>query len=141
MGGTAQAVNSLTLVAGENLATDIYKILTRNASGQVVKATAATQIPVGISAMNTNQAQGVAGDSTGNGVTVAQLQGVVLVECAGTIVVGNLVQAGAGGLAVDAGGAGLADLGANEFAIGYAIEAGVIGQIIEVQAMLVASNS
>lgn len=136
-----QCVSTLTLTAGENLATDLYTILTRDASGRVVKTTAATDVPVGVLAMNTNQAQGKPGDSTDSGVLVAQLQGVVMVKCGGAIAAGNLVQAGAAGVAVDAGGSGLADLGVGEFAIGVALEAGVTNQVIPVLAMLVASNS
>lgn len=139
--GTFQCVSTLTLTAGEDLSSDIYAIMTRDASGRVVKASAATDLPVGVLAMNTNQSQTTTGDSTDSGVLVAQLQGVVQVKCGGAVAAGNLVQAGAGGSAVDAGGAGLADLGLNEFAVGYALESGVANQVISVQAMLVASNS
>jgi hypothetical protein len=123
---------NINFIAGEDLRNDAYKLLTLTNSGgiaKVIKATAATQVCVGVLAENPNPDV----DTTGYGVPVTLLVGRVPMKAASPITAGNLVIAAAGGTV--AGAAGISALSADVMSVGVALESAIAGDIFDVVAM------
>jgi hypothetical protein len=116
----------ITRTAGADLTAAQYKILQMAASGVCTLATTATQFLVGILAYAPlSSATGTPID-----VKVRNANGTFKVMLGGTVAVGDALTATTGGLAITTTSAG------NQV-IGYACEAGVINQVIEI---VLASN-
>ena len=124
-------VDVVTLIAGEDLNDDQYKLLKINSSGRVILATAITDPIIGILAENPKQ-KGSSEVSTGKDVPVALLKGIVKVKALGAVTAGNLATWGTGALATEA--ASIAALGNDSFAFGVFLENGVANQIVSVLA-------
>ena len=110
-----QSRDNRTFIAGEDLSAAQFKFVTLEADGQVDLADSAGENAMGVC---------LVGAATGNAVTVC-VSGSVMVEAGGTIAAGAQVQTGADGTAL------LAATG--DVVLGYAREAGVDGQIIEIE--------
>lgn len=133
MPGMYDTIDAVTLVAGENLNGDLYKLVKIDNTGRAVLATAVTDVVVGILAEDP-ALLGVSGDdSTGRSVKVALLKGIVLAKALGTVTAGNLAIWGTGGLVTQDDN--IAGLAANSFAIGVFRESGVANQIVEILAV------
>ena len=112
---TEQSRNTRTFVAGEDLSTAQFKFVTLEADGQVALADSAGENCIGVLL--------VEGEAD-RAVTVA-LTGSVMVEAGGTVTNGGAVATDATGRAVDAT--------TNDIIMGYAMEAGVAGQKIQIE--------
>ncbi len=128
---SAKAVN---MIAGEDLRDDLYELLQiedDGGVGKVIKATAVTQVVVGILAENPRS------DLTTDGIVVpvVLLQGIVKVKAGGTVTAGDavIVDAGTPGRAVTA--ANIAAMAADSMAIGIALETVADGEIFEMLAV------
>jgi len=110
-----QSRDNRTFVAGEDLSAAQFKFVTLEADGKVDLADAAGENAIGVCLV------GAAADAA---VTVC-VSGSVMVEAGGTIAAGDPIQAGADGTALTAL--------AGDGVLGYAREAGVDGQIIEIE--------
>ncbi len=128
---SARAVN---LIAGEDLRGDLYELLQiedDGGVGKVIKATAVTQVVVGILGEEPRS------DATTDGETVpvVMLQGIVKVKAGGTVTAGDLVTVDGGtpGRAVTV--ADIAGMVADSMAIGIALTTAVDGEIFEMFAM------
>ena len=132
---TFEAVRTITAHAGEDLTGTPYRIVKYNGTGTgVIKAAAAGDYAVGVLAMDPNKSQGSTEDSTGQAVTVALLEGIVLIEAGAAVTAGHLVHSDAVGRAISAG-ADISALAAGDFVIGTALEAaGAAGEVIAVRA-------
>lgn len=112
---TMQSRDTRTFVAGEDLSTAQFKFVTLEADGQVDLADSAGENCIGVLL--------VEGEAD-RAVTVA-LTGPVMVEAGGTVTNGGAVATDATGRAVDAT--------TGDIIMGYAREAGVTNQIIEIE--------
>jgi len=112
---TMQSRDTRTFVAGEDLSTAQFKFVTLEADGQVDLADSAGENCVGVLL--------VEGAAT-RAVTVV-MTGSVMVEAGGTVTVGGAVATDATGRAVDAT--------TGDIIMGYAREAGVAAQVIEIE--------
>ena len=112
---TMQSRDTRTFVAGEDLSTAQFKFVTLEADGQVDLADSAGENCIGVLL--------VEGEAD-RAVTVA-LTGSVMVEAGGTVTNGGAVATDATGRAVDATN--------GDIIMGYAREAGVTNQIIEIE--------
>ena len=112
---TMQSRDTRTFVAGEDLSTAQFKFVTLEADGQVDLADSAGENCIGVLL--------VEGEAD-RAVTVA-LTGSVMVEAGGTVTNGGAVATDATGRAVDAT--------TSDIIMGYAREAGVTNQIIEIE--------
>ena len=112
---TMQSRDTRTFVAGEDLSTAQFKFVTLEADGQVDLADSAGENCIGVLL--------VEGEAD-RAVTVA-LTGSVMVEAGGTVTNGGAVATDATGRAVDAT--------TGDIIMGYAREAGVTNQIIEIE--------
>ena len=110
-----QSRDTRTFVAGEDLSTAQFKFVTLEADGQVDLADSAGENCIGVLL--------VEGEAD-RAVTVA-LTGSVMVEAGGTVTNGGAVATDATGRAVDAT--------TSDIIMGYAREAGVTNQIIEIE--------
>ena len=110
-----QSRDNRTFIAGEDLSTAQFKFVTLESGGTVDLADSAGENALGVC---------LAGADAGKAVTVC-VSGSVMVEAGGTIAAGVQVQTGADGTA------SLAATG--DVVLGYAREAGVDGQIIEIE--------
>ena len=112
---TMQSRDTRTFVAGEDVSTAQFKFVTLEADGQVALADSAGENCIGVLL--------VEGEAD-RAVTVA-LTGSVMVEAGGTVTNGGAVATDATGRAVDAT--------TGDIIMGYAREAGVTNQIIEIE--------
>lgn len=131
---TFESVRMLTMIAGEDLTGDQYRLLKIDTDGKVIKSVAAGDYSVGVLAMDANLSQGSTASSEDEAVTVAMLEGVVLLEAGAAITQGDLIHSDAQGRAISAG-ADIAALAAGDYVVGQAIEAaGAAGEVISVRA-------
>lgn len=127
----------VTLIAGEDLRSDLYEILkVENDSnvGKVIKATGVTDTVVGVLAENP-----YSGESTdGKSVSVALLQGIVKMKAGASITAGQIIvpDTTAGRVA---GVTGVGALAADSMGLGIALESASDGEILEVLAMPIAA--
>ncbi len=112
---TMQSRDTRTFVAGEDLSTAQFKFVTLEADGQVDLADSAGENCVGVLLVEGEAARAV---------TVV-LTGSVMVEAGGTVTNGGAVATDATGRAVDAT--------TGDIIMGYAREAGVVNQVIEIE--------
>lgn len=111
-----QTRDTRTFEAGGNLSTGQFKFVTLEADGQVDLANAAGENCIGVLLNNP--------DAAGKAATVA-ISGKVMVTAGGTIAAGAAVATDAAGDAVTAA--------VGNIVMGYALEAGVDGQVIAVE--------
>ncbi len=128
---SARAVN---MIAGEDLRSDVYELLQiedDSGVGKVIKATAVTQVVVGILGENPRT------DLTTDGlsVPVVMLEGIVKVKAGGTVTAGDVVvvDGGTPGRAVTV--ADIAAMVADSMGIGIAMETVADGEIFSMLAM------
>ena len=112
---TMQSRDTRTFVAGEDLSTAQFKFVTLEADGQVDLADSAGENCVGVLLVE---------GAAARAVTVV-MTGSVMVEAGGTVTNGGAVATDATGRAVDAT--------AGDIIMGYAREAGVAAQVIEIE--------
>ena len=110
-----QSRDTRTEIAGVDLSSAQFKFVTLESDGFVDLANSAGEQCYGVC---------IVGAAVGKAVTVVR-SGSVLVEAGGTIAAGDAVMVGAGGTALAAATGGVA--------MGYAKEAAVDGQIIEIE--------
>jgi len=110
-----QSRDTRTEIAGVDLSSAQFKFVTLESDAQVDLANSAGEAVYGVC---------IVGAGAGKAVTIVRT-GSVLVEA------GDVVAAGAA-LATDAAGAAVG-AGAGDYIVGYAKEAGVDGQIIEIE--------
>lgn len=110
-----QTRDNRTFIAGEDLSAAQFKFVTLESDGQVDLADTAGENAIGVC---------LVGGPAGAAVTVA-VSGKVMVEAGATIAAGAQVQTDADGNAATAA--------AGDVVLGYALEAGVDGQIIAIE--------
>lgn len=110
-----QSRNNRTLIAGADLSSAQFKFVTLESTGSVILADSAGENAFGVC---------LAGAASGNAVTVC-VNGSVMVLAGGTIAAGAKITTTAAGKAATAT--------TGNVILGYAREAGVDGQIIEVE--------
>jgi hypothetical protein len=110
-----QSRDNRTFIAGEDLSAAQFKFVTLEADGQVDLADAAGENAMGVC---------LAGAAAGAAVTVC-VSGSVMITAGGTIAAGASLQTDASGDAITAA--------SGDVVLGYAREAGVDGQIIEME--------
>lgn len=110
-----QSRDTRTFVAGEDLSAAQFKFVTLEADGEVDLADAAGENCIGVLLVE---------GAAARAVTVA-LTGSVMVEAGGTVTNGGAVATDATGRAVDAA--------TGNIIMGYAREAGVVNQVIEIE--------
>ena len=125
-----QAVKVVTLPAGEDLTGDYAEIVKINATGQVVKVTAVTDVTAGV------LAESAPSSDTGQGVPVALIGGggVLKFKAGAAIIAGNLLVPHT----TDGRVAGIANIGAlvvDQMAFGVALSAAAAGEIFSGLAM------
>jgi len=112
---TMQSRDTRTFVAGEDLSTAQFKFVTLEAGGVVDLADSAGEKCVGVLLVE---------GAAARAVTVV-MTGSVMVEAGGTVTAGAAVATDATGRAVDAT--------TSDIIMGYAREAGVAAQVIEIE--------
>lgn len=127
-----ESTQAVTLIAGEDLRGDVFKLLQLENDGgvaKVIKTTAVTDTTIGILAEEPD----AAATTDGQAVSVVLLGsgGRAMVKAGATITAGQLVVADATAGRV-AGVANIAALVADSMAIGVALESAVDGDIFEV---------
>ena len=110
-----QSRDNRTFIAGEDLSSAQFKFVTLESDGQVDLADSAGENAIGVF---------IVGGTAGNAVTVT-VSGSVMVTAGGSIAAGAAVQTDAAGDALTAA--------TGDVILGYAREAGVDGQIIEIE--------
>ena len=110
-----QSRDNRTFIAGEDLSAAQFKFVTLESDGQVDLADAAGENAMGVC---------LVGGTAGNAVTVC-VSGSVMITAGGTIAAGASLQTDASGDAITAA--------SGDVVLGYAREAGVDGQIIEME--------
>ena len=128
-----QGAKVVTLPAGEDLTGDFAEIVKLNASGQVVKVTAVTDVTIGV------LSESAPSSATGQGVAVALIGGggVLKMKAGGAITAGQLIIPHGTDGRVN-GIASIAALAANQMAFGIALSAAANGEIFSVLAMPIA---
>jgi len=112
---TMQSRDTRTFVAGEDLSAAQFKFVTLEADGQVDLADSAGENCLGVLLVEGEAARAVTVVMTGS----------VMVEAGGTVTNGGAVATDATGRAVDAT--------TGDIIMGYAREAGVVNQVIEIE--------
>lgn len=110
-----QTRDTRTFIAGEDLSAAQFKFVTLESDGQVDLADSAGENCIGVC---------LVGGTAGAAVTVA-ISGKVMVEAGDTVAAGAAVQTDANGDAITAA--------SGDYVMGYALEAGVDGQIIAIE--------
>jgi len=110
-----QSRDNRTFIAGEDLSSAQFKFVTLESDGQVDLADAAGENAMGVC---------LVGGTAGNAVTVC-VSGSVMITAGGTVAAGASLQTDASGDAITAA--------SGDVVLGYAREAGVDGQIIEME--------
>lgn len=134
---SAQSTKTVSLLAGEDLRDDLFEILQvedDGGVGKVIKASAVTEVVIGVLAMNPDGAN----SSDGEMVSVTLLQGIVKMKAGGVVTAGDLVvpDSTAGRVVT------VADIGAlavDSMAIGIALETAADGEIFQCLAMSIAA--
>lgn len=111
---TMQSRDNITRVSGEDLSTAQFKFVTLEADGKVDLADSAGENCLGVLTV---------AEENNRAVTVT-MSGSVIVEAGGTVTNGGAVATDATGRAVDAT--------STDIIMGYALEAGVVNQRIEI---------
>ena len=111
---TMQSRDNITRVSGEDLSTAQFKFVTLEADGKVNLADSAGENCLGVLTV---------AEENNRAVTVT-VSGSVIVEAGGTVTNGGAVATDATGRAVDAT--------STDIIMGYALEAGVVNQKIEI---------
>ena len=129
-----QGVKVVTLPAGEDLTGDYAEIVKLNATGQVVKVTAVTDVTVGV------LAESAPSSDTGQGVAVALIGGggVLKMKAGAAIPGGSLIVPHT----TDGRVAGIANIGAlvvDQMAFGIALSTAAVGEIFSVLVMPIAA--
>ena len=129
-----QSCKTVSLAAGEDLRGDIYKALTIDASGHVIKTVDGTSHIVGVLAEDPAKER----DTTGDAVAVAIIGGggVLKMKAGADITAGQLIvpDDAAGRVA---GAADIAALTADQMAVGVALEAAADGDVFSVLAQTI----
>ena len=112
---TMQSRDTRTFVAGEDLSAAQFKFVTLESDGQVDLADTAGENCIGVLLVEGEAARAVTVIMTGS----------VMVEAGGTVTNGGAVATDATGRAVDAT--------TGDIIMGYAREAGVVNQVIEIE--------
>ena len=112
---TMQSRDTRTFVAGEDLSAAQFKFVTLESDGQVDLADSAGENCIGVLLVEGEAARAVTVIMTGS----------VMVEAGGTVTAGGAVATDATGRAVDAT--------TGDIIMGYAREAGVTNQVIEIE--------
>ncbi|MEE8609005.1 MAG: hypothetical protein V3S55_15480 [Nitrospiraceae bacterium] len=129
---SAQSTVAVNMIAGEDLRGDLFEILQvedDGGIGKVIKATAVTQVVVGVLAEEPRT------DITTDGETVpvALLQGIVKLKAGGTVTAGDLVVPDSTpGRVVTV--ATIAAMAIDSFALGIALKTAADGEIFEMLA-------
>lgn len=110
-----QSRNNRTLIAGADLSSAQFKFVTLESTGSVILANSAGENCLGVC---------LVGAASGNAATIC-VAGSVMVQAGGTIAAGDKVTTTAAGKAATAT--------TGNIVLGYAREAGVDGQIIEIE--------
>ena len=110
-----QTRDTRTFIAGEDLSAAQFKFVTLESDGQVDLANSAGENCIGVC---------LVGGTAGTAVTVA-ISGKVMVEAGDTVAAGAAVQTDGNGDAITAA--------SGDYVMGYALEAGVDGQIIAIE--------
>lgn len=110
-----QSRNNRTVIAGADLSSAQFKFVTLESTGSVILANSAGENCFGVC---------LVGAASGNAATVC-VEGSVMVQAGGTIAAGDKVTTTAAGKAATAT--------TGNIVLGYAREAGVDGQIIEIE--------
>ncbi len=104
-----------TFIAGESLATSQFKFVTLESDGQVDLADAAGERCLGI----------VENDPASGEAATIVMSGKTRITCGGTVAAGAQLQTDASGDAITAA--------SGDVSMGYALEAGVAGQVIAME--------
>lgn len=104
-----------TFIAGESLATSQFKFVTLESDGQVDLADAAGERCLGI----------VENDPASGEAATIVMSGKTRITCGGTVAAGAQLQTDASGTAITAA--------SGDVSMGYALEAGVAGQVIAME--------
>lgn len=104
-----------TFIAGESLATSQFKFVTLESDGQVDLADAAGERCLGI----------VENDPASGEAATVVMSGKTRIVCGGTVAAGAQLQTDASGTAITAA--------SGDVSMGYALEAGVAGQVIAME--------
>lgn len=110
--------NHLSRIAGADLSAHQYKIVKLNSSDEVVAATAATDVILGV--LDNTPADGESAS-----VWLRSANGTFKVKLGGTVAIGDAVTSNGSSV-------GIATTTAGNQILGYAVQAGVSGDIIEV---------
>lgn len=122
-----EGITTVNLIAGEDLRDSKNLLLRINGEGRAIKTTVGTDIAVGILAENPSSSE----DTTGNGVPVVLLGGIIKVVAGAshTVAAGSFVFASS----TDPGHVdGSINLGAGVLSVGKALETGVNGDTFNV---------
>ena len=130
-----QSCKTVSLPAGEDLRGDFAEALTINASGQVVKTSAVTSHCIG--ALAEDPAKDRDTTRLAVAVTIIGGGGVLKMKAGATITAGQLIVPDAAEGRV-AGVANIAELAANQMAVGVALESASDGDIFSVLAQTIA---
>ena len=131
-----QAIRTLSLPQGADLTGSIGELLKLNATGQVIKTAAATDICIGILAESAPRA------TVGDAVKVAIIGGGGILKCKtnAAVAAGNLLVPAASGKAAPV--ADIAALATNQMAFGVAVSATAAdGEIVSFLAMAIGPKS
>jgi hypothetical protein len=119
----AENIETFTMVSGEDLNGQLYRLLNVDSNGAAVLVDAATDHAVGVLMSDPQRSQLDTTSTSGDVVTVAYLRGKVpIIAGSGGTTAGNLVHADANGGVIDAGGDTGGDATATDFIIGVALE-------------------
>lgn len=136
---SAQSNIVVNILAGEDLRSDLHEILQvedDGGTGKVIKATAVTDLVIGVLAENPD---GVA-TTDGEMVPVMLLQGIVKMKAGGTVTAGDIVVADTtAGRVITV--ADIATLVADSYALGIALETVADGEIFPCLAMPLMAHS
>lgn len=130
---SAQAPKVVNILAGEDLRGDLFELLQiedDGGVGKVIKVTGVTNIAVGVLAEDPDGAATTDGEM----VPVALLNGIIKMKAGGTVTAGDVVVSDTtAGRVVTV--AAIADMVADSFAVGIALETAADGEIFACLAM------
>ena len=110
-----QSRDTRSLIAGEDLSSHQFRFVTLESDGQIDKADAAGEKCFGV----------LENDPASGGEATVVVQGQTRIVCGGTVAAGAELQTDASGEAITAA--------AGDVVMGYAMEAGVDGQVIAME--------
>ena len=131
---SAQSNIVVNIIAGEDLQGDLHELLQvedDGGVGKVIKATAVTDLVIGVLAENPDGVEA----TDGLMVPVMLLQGIVKMKAGGVVTAGDvvIVDAGTPGRAITV--ADIAAMAADSYAVGIALETAADGEIFQCLAM------